>query len=111
MVVIPELLPVLTKLFCLLSFLAHCLVNIWQDYGEDRVLVRENAVNLSSITFPLIFYISLSPGIQLARLEKLGFDNIIYYYYGKNRYNQDIHGWDGRYGNGSIANNSIGQYT
>ena len=101
-------LPVAAKVFCLISFLLHTAVNIKHTYLDEKLVMGEEYADLSSITFPLLFDISISPGIKQDSLTELGFANTIFYYYGKNKYMPGSHGWAGRYSNGTLARNMSG---
>ena len=69
----------------------------------------ERYVNLSTISFPVVFDISMSPELNLTKLNKLGFENTVFYYTGVNGYENISYDWCGRFENGTIANNTIGK--
>ena len=101
-------LPVVAKLLCIIAFLVHTGINIWQNFEDDKMVVGEQYVKLATIPFPFVFDISISPGIDLVKLNMLGFENPLSYYIGSNQYGHNTTGWSGRYENGTIANDTLG---
>ena len=77
-------LALLAKLLCIFAFFVHTGSNIWQHYKDEKIIMGERYVNLSTISFPVVFDISISPGLNLTKLNKLGFENTVFYYTGVN---------------------------
>ena len=63
-------------------------------------------VKLSSIQFPVVFKVSISPGFDENQLKQLGFKNIQDYFMGINQHNPSGYDWVGANENISITKNS-----
>ena len=63
-------------------------------------------VQLSTIPFPVVFKISISPGFDMDQLKKLGFKTSFNYFMGINEHNPSEYDWVGRNDNVNNDNTS-----
>ena len=94
------------KIFCTLGFFLHSSINIWQNAFPKKMSMESENVKLSTIAFPVVFKVSISPGFDVGQLNQLGFKSILDYFVGINQHNPTGYDWVGRNGNISIGKNS-----
>ena len=96
------------KIFCTLGFFVHCSINILQNDQSNKMSIESEDVKLSSIAFPVVFKISISPGFDMDQLKQLGFQSIQDYFMGINQHNPTGYDWVGGNNNISINKSSSG---
>jgi hypothetical protein len=101
-------LPFVAKFVCILAFSVHTGINMWTNILKEKMLVEEKSVELSTIPFPVVFDISISPGMNITELNRLGFENPLFYFTGINRFNHSAFGWNGGFENGTFLKNASG---
>ena len=92
----------MAKMVFTLAFSVHTGINIWTNISKDQMRIGGKSVKLSAIPFPVIFDISVSPGINQVELNKMCFDNQQNYFLGLNEFNDIAFGWYGHYENGTV---------
>ena len=102
-------LPLLAKIVCIFAFSLHTVINMWTNILKDKMLVEEKSVELSTIPFPVVFDISISPGINIEELNRMGFENPFFYFTGLNQFNNTAFGWNSCYENGTFLKNASGR--
>ena len=49
---------------------------------------------LDKMKFPVVFKICFKPGIDLEKLQELGYDSVWGYFSGQSRFNNSVFGWE-----------------
>ena len=102
----PFTLRIIVKIFCSLGFFLHSSINIWQNAFPNKMSMESEDVKLSSIQFPVVFKVSISPGFDENQLKQLGFKSIQDNFMGINQHNPSGYDWVGLNENISITKNS-----
>ena len=96
----------MAKIICTLGFFLHTTINIWQNAFPNKMSMESEDVKLSTIQFPVVFKVSISPGFDMDQLNQLGFQSIQDYFMGINQFNPTGYDWVGGNDNTSIGKNS-----
>ena len=86
---------VLVKVVCLLAFSLHTVINTWSNLSSDKSYSDTKYVKLSEIPFPVVFHISISPGLDAKELSRLGFESPRNYFAGYKK-NTNTYEWSGQ---------------
>ena len=83
----------IANLICLIAFIVQ-FGNILHGYiSPEQTNIRVSEQNMA--TFPLVFKICFSPGINESAIEEAGYAGIWEYFNGLSKYNMSIVGWGG----------------
>ena len=102
-----KILPVIVNIYCVLAFSIHTAINVWTNIYSDKTYTDTKLVKLGNISFPVVFQISFSPGLDTDEINRLGFLNTYNYLQG---IRGDQIGWHETDENGAVLKNASGLF-
>ena len=95
-----------------LFLLAVCLTiwNINQRFNTNKTTTFTNNERLEQIPFPLKISILINPGLDLSKLDEVGYSTVGSYISGFNKWGKKCIGWAGLNEDGSIVGNVSGKF-
>ena len=83
----------ITNLVCLLAFTVQFGILLKSYITPEQTNIRVTEKNMS--TFPLVFKICFSPGLNESAIKEAGYEGTWKYFRGKSKFNRSLVGWAG----------------
>ena len=85
-----------------MAFLIQMGLSFYGQINPDATVPKTTRKGLGEIDFPVVFKICMNPSFNETELERVGYENIYFYFMGKSRFNGSIYGWSGHTGDGRV---------